>query len=264
MNILKLVLSLFVFTSGMVVPTGPVTAQTTCNPELYFQATDPTTGNGISTAPQNGSIMFYLKVTPKGDCSKASMFIEKAVLNYSDGNKTVYVADFPALPRNAIPLGAPVETKFALQVSGLKDINTNQPVQVGGKLGFTAAIKLEGEPNFRSSSPVTVNVGNQVATPPTDQGTLNPGTINATIQNPIRFNSLGELIVAIIKFLLTMLGGLAVLFIIIGAVRMVTSAGNEKAVTAGKQTVTWAVIGLIVALMAFSFISLVQSVLQRK
>jgi uncharacterized membrane protein YjfL (UPF0719 family) len=61
-----------------------------------------------------------------------------------------------------------------------------------------------------------------------------------------------------------MIGALSVLFIIIGSVRMVTSAGNEKAVTAGKQTVTWAVIGLAVALLAFSFIGLLQSVLGRK
>lgn len=98
---------------------------------------------------------------------------------------------------------------------------------------------------------------------PADTGGSTGGVIG-TISNPISYDSLGALVVGIIRFLLTMLGGLAVLFIIIGAVRMVTSAGNEKAVTAGKQTVTWAVIGLITALMAFSVISLVQSVIGRK
>lgn len=84
------------------------------------------------------------------------------------------------------------------------------------------------------------------------------------IVNPIRYESLGELIVALIRFLLIMVGSLSVLFIIIGAVRMVTSAGNEKAVTAGKQTVQWAVLGLVVALMSFSVIAMVQSLIGRK
>ena len=84
------------------------------------------------------------------------------------------------------------------------------------------------------------------------------------IVNPISYNSLGELIVALIRFLLIMVGSLSVLFIIIGAVRMVTSAGNEKAVTAGKQTIQWAVLGLIVALMSFSVIAMVQSLIGRK
>jgi hypothetical protein len=106
--------------------------------------------------------------------------------------------------------------------------------------------------------------GNNNNTTPTVTPTPSPtGVPPVTIRNPISFNSLGELVVGLIKFLMTMLGALSVLFIIIGAVRMVVSAGNETQVKAGKSTVTWAVIGLIVALLAFTFISLVQSVLGR-
>lgn len=96
----------------------------------------------------------------------------------------------------------------------------------------------------------------QIATPPV--------VTEGQIVNPISYNSLGELIVALIRFLLIMVGSLSVLFIIIGAVRMVTSAGNEKAVTAGKQTIQWAVLGLVVALMSFSVIAMVQSLIGRK
>ncbi len=99
---------------------------------------------------------------------------------------------------------------------------------------------------------------------PTPVGGGGGAVVVGSISNPISYDSLGALIVAVIKFLLTMLGALAVLFIIIGAVRMVTSQGNEKNVTAGKQTLTWAVIGLVVALLAFSIIGLVQSVLGRR
>lgn len=87
---------------------------------------------------------------------------------------------------------------------------------------------------------------------------------DSQIVNPISYTSLGGLMVALIRFLLIMVGSLSVLFIIIGAVRMVTSAGNEKAVTAGKQTVQWAVLGLVVALMSFSIIFMVQSLIGRQ
>lgn len=94
--------------------------------------------------------------------------------------------------------------------------------------------------------------------------TGNVGAGPSAVINPIAYDSLGALIVALVRFLLTMIGALSVLFIIIGAVRMVASAGNEKSVKAGKDTVTWAVIGLVVALLAFTIINLVQSVLGRK
>lgn len=93
---------------------------------------------------------------------------------------------------------------------------------------------------------------------------LATGPIEGVVTNPLPDQTLGELIVRIMRFLLVMVGALSVLFIIIGGVRMVTSGGNEKAVTAGKQTVQWAIIGLITALMSFSIIALVQSVLGRK
>lgn len=92
-----------------------------------------------------------------------------------------------------------------------------------------------------------------------------PGNFVAGIFNmPVGYNSLGELAVGLIRFVLAMLGTLAVLFIIIGAVRMVTSAGNEKAVTAGKQTVTWALIGLAVSLLAFGLVAGIQAILGRQ
>lgn len=127
-----------------------------------------------------------------------------------------------------------------------------------GMAAFMASVLLVAP----STLPVAVAAQAPTATP-TPAPTVPPGVVTATINNPLGSNSLGALIIRVIRFLLTMLGALAVLFIIIGGVRMVTSAGNEKAVTAGKQTVTWAVIGLVVALLAFSVIGLVQNILGR-
>ncbi|MBP9686496.1 MAG: hypothetical protein KBD66_01700 [Candidatus Doudnabacteria bacterium] len=91
-----------------------------------------------------------------------------------------------------------------------------------------------------------------------------PGGVVATIQNPIPFNSIGELIVAAIRFILTMLGAVTVFFIVWGSVKMVISQGNESAIKSAKATIQWAVIGLVVALTSFSVIALVQSFLRRQ
>ncbi len=139
-----------------------------------------------------------------------------------------------------------------------------------GEYGFYAGVtSASGSTIKDSATTLPIKVTDPVTTPPggpTPTPTLDPngggGTVG-TITNPISYQSLGALIVGLIKFLMTMLGALAVLFIIIGAVRMVASAGNESEVKAGKSTVTWAVVGLATALLAFSIISMLQSVLGR-
>jgi uncharacterized membrane protein YjfL (UPF0719 family) len=39
------------------------------------------------------------------------------------------------------------------------------------------------------------------------------------------------------------------------------SQGNEEAVSAAKKTITWAVIGLVIALLSFSIVAIVQNLL---
>ena len=55
------------------------------------------------------------------------------------------------------------------------------------------------------------------------------------------------------------LGAVAVLFIIYGGFQYMTAAGNEKQAETAKQTLTYAVIGLIVILLATVIVQLVGS-----
>jgi hypothetical protein len=43
---------------------------------------------------------------------------------------------------------------------------------------------------------------------------------------------------------------------------MITAAGNEETYGQAKKTVTWAVLGLIVAMLSFSIVAIVQNLLQ--
>ncbi len=71
---------------------------------------------------------------------------------------------------------------------------------------------------------------------------------------------MGGFISGVIAFLLALIGGLSVLFIIIGGVQMISSAGNADQLTKGKKTLTWAVVGLLVALLGYAIINVVQSI----
>lgn len=68
----------------------------------------------------------------------------------------------------------------------------------------------------------------------------------------------GEGIISkITNILLFIAGGLAVIMIIFGGLRYVTSAGNSANVTAAKNTVLYAIVGLIVAFLAFAAINFI-------
>lgn len=82
-----------------------------------------------------------------------------------------------------------------------------------------------------------------------------------TLYNPLPTESLTGTILTIAKGFLAIVALWAVVFIIIGGFRMVLSQGNEEAYLAAKKTITWAVLGVVVAMLSFSIIAIVQSLL---
>lgn len=103
-------------------------------------------------------------------------------------------------------------------------------------------------------------------TPPADNQTPPPGGMQSqpapTLINPIEgASNLTELLLKIMRGFIYITGIWAVAFIVIGGFKMVISQGNEEAVTAAKKTITWAVIGLVVVLLAFSIIAIVQNLI---
>ena len=61
----------------------------------------------------------------------------------------------------------------------------------------------------------------------------------------------------IVNILFYLIGVLSVIVIIFGGIRYVTSTGDSTRVKAAKDTVTYAVIGLIVALLAYAIVNFV-------
>lgn len=61
----------------------------------------------------------------------------------------------------------------------------------------------------------------------------------------------------ITNVLLFLLGAISVIMIIIGGLRYVISGGNSTAVTAAKNTILYAIVGVIVALLAYAIVNFV-------
>ena len=85
----------------------------------------------------------------------------------------------------------------------------------------------------------------------------NDSNVNSDLcssQNGLADESAGGLIKNIVNALLFILGGISVIMIIIGGMRYVLSSGDPSSVKSAKDTILYAVIGLIVAIMAYAIV----------
>ena len=74
---------------------------------------------------------------------------------------------------------------------------------------------------------------------------------------PENLSGSGGIITNVINVLLGIVGVVAIIMIIVGALRMVLSAGNEKTVAGARNTILYAVIGLIIAILAFAIVNFI-------
>lgn len=69
--------------------------------------------------------------------------------------------------------------------------------------------------------------------------------------------SLGDSIKIVTNVLLFIIGAISVIMIILGGLNYVLSNGDQTKVTSAKNTILYAVIGLVVALLAFAIVNFV-------
>ena len=75
-------------------------------------------------------------------------------------------------------------------------------------------------------------------------------------QQPELFGD-GGIFQTITNVLLFIIGAISVIMLIIGGIRYVVSGGDSGAVTSAKNTILYAVIGIIVALLAYALVKFV-------
>ena len=62
---------------------------------------------------------------------------------------------------------------------------------------------------------------------------------------------------SIVNVALFLIGAISVIMIVYGGIRYTTSGGNDKNVTAAKDTILYAVVGLVVAILAYAIVNFV-------
>jgi len=82
-----------------------------------------------------------------------------------------------------------------------------------------------------------------------------------TLVNPIGITSIEDLIRVITNYIFYLAIIIAPVMIIIGAFMFMTSAGDPKKVSTGKNIILWTVVGLAVILFSKGIMSLIKSVL---
>ncbi|MEI6228509.1 MAG: hypothetical protein WCP11_00560 [Candidatus Saccharibacteria bacterium] len=96
---------------------------------------------------------------------------------------------------------------------------------------------------------------------PVAAGAANPlqeGVLSAkSPSQPSNLFGIDGIFTTITSTLLFAIGALSVIMIIVGGIRYVVSGGKEANVTKAKNTILYAIIGLVVAMLAYAMISFV-------
>jgi len=101
--------------------------------------------------------------------------------------------------------------------------------------------------------------------PPTPQqqactgagGAWDPATSKCASAGGVELLGAGGLVGSIINTLLVIVGAASVIMMIVGGIRYIISSGDQNAVTSAKNTIMYAVIGLVVALLAYALVSFI-------
>ena len=104
-------------------------------------------------------------------------------------------------------------------------------------VGFIAPVNVSAQ----NCDTMTVQNGIDCA-----QGTGTPTTL---------FGGEGSVFTTVVNVLLFVIGAISVIMLIYGGIRYTTSAGNAANVTAAKNTIMYAIIGLIIAFLAFAIVN---------
>ncbi len=87
-----------------------------------------------------------------------------------------------------------------------------------------------------------------------------------SIDNPVLFppaahSNVGSLASTILKFLIAAAGILSFIFVIIAGIKIVTASGDSKKLASAQATLLYAIIGVIVAILALVIVNLTQKFL---
>lgn len=93
---------------------------------------------------------------------------------------------------------------------------------------------------------------------PDERALIIPNSANSSSPEEQYFG--GYVLPAITRTVIALSGALAFVFMIVGGIQILTAYGNEERVAAGRKTMAFAVIGLVIAMLAFAIVQIISSV----
>ena len=84
-----------------------------------------------------------------------------------------------------------------------------------------------------------------------------------SLKGQTTFNNAGGLLGSIIDLLVLFIGVAAFVLLVVGGLRLILAAGNDNEIQTAKRMVTYAIMGLAVALMAYLIVVFVRGLLYR-
>jgi len=76
-------------------------------------------------------------------------------------------------------------------------------------------------------------------------------------KNAVDIFSEGGIFERVVNLLLFLVGAISVIMLIIGGIRYIVSAGDQNQVTGAKNTILYAVVGIVVAVIAYGIVNFV-------
>lgn len=78
---------------------------------------------------------------------------------------------------------------------------------------------------------------------------------------PTAFNSLGDVVSAILPVIISVAGLALFAYLLMGGIKYITSGGDDKAIMEAKKIITNALIGMLIVFVAFWIVRILETVL---
>jgi hypothetical protein len=74
---------------------------------------------------------------------------------------------------------------------------------------------------------------------------------------PNTSDNIGDSMTRIVGILVYLIGGLSIIFIIVGGIQMVVSSGSPNRVAQGRETIIYAAVGLVIAIGSYAIVTFI-------
>lgn len=133
---------------------------------------------------------------------------------------------------------------------------------------FLATILIFGIANIIGLAAVSADTPPPAKCPAgqTNKAPAGSSRLDCQLDNPapdqlVDYSDFGKLLQRIIRIFLAFAGAIAVIFLMVGGFQYIMARGNEEATEKAKKTITGAIIGIVIIVMAFAIVLIVNELL---